>query len=102
MANTKMTKREMFEALKAKYDFDEVEVAFIDHEIDLLARKNSGEKKPTPTQVANEGIKDEILAILDKPMTVTEIAKALAEDYANQKVSALVRQLVSDNKVVRT
>lgn len=103
MANTKMTKKEMFAQIKENYALTESEVAFIDHEIELLSKKNSGEKKPTATQVANEGIKAEILVVLadGNGKTVTEIAKALGGEYANQKVSALVRQLVTDGKVVR-
>lgn len=72
-------------------------------------KKNaSGEKKPTATQKANVGIKDNILDVLaeSERMTVTEIVKALptvdGEPLSNQKVSALVRQLVLDGSVVRT
>ena len=62
MANTKkMTKREMFEQIKANYSLTNEEVAFIDHELELLAKKNSAEKKPTAVQVANEGIKQSIV-----------------------------------------
>lgn len=100
----KMTKREMFEAMLAKYDFNDAEKAFINHELELLAKKNAstGEHKPTATQKANEGVKDAIVEVLaDGAKTVTEIVKALEGDYTNQKVSALVRQLIADGKVER-
>lgn len=100
----KLTKREQFEALLAKYDFTEAEKEFINHEIDLLVKKNStgGERKPTATQKENVGIKASILEVLENgALTVTEITKALDGDYTNQKVSALVRQLVAEGSVTR-
>lgn len=73
------------------------------------AKKNaSGEKKPTATQKANVGIKENILNALAEVdrATITEIVKALptvdGEPLSNQKVSALVRQLVLDGAVIRT
>ncbi len=109
MATTKkMTKREKFEMLKAipAVADNALLVEFIDHEIELLTRKNSSDKKPTAQQVANEGTKDTILNILiengDK-MTVTEVQKSCAElsELSNQRMSALIRQLVLDGKVER-
>lgn len=107
MANTKkMTKREMFEQIKAKYDLNTEEVAFINHELELLAKKNSAEKKPTAVQVANEGIKEAIVNGMEqgKKYTITDIMKSIDEcaELSNQRVSALVRQLVTDGVVVRT
>lgn len=104
MAN-KMTKKEMFTMImKAVADKPEM-VDFIQHEIDLLDKKASN-KKATKTQEANVGIKDTILDVLacGKAMTVTEMQGANAElgTLSNQKVSALVRQLVEANKVVKT
>ena len=107
MANTKkMTKREMFEQIKANYSLTNEEVAFIDHELELLAKKNSAEKKPTAVQVANEGIKQAIVDGMEvgKKYTITDIMKSIDEcaELSNQRVSALVRQLVNDLVVVRT
>ena len=107
MANEKkMTKREMFEQIKANYPLTADEVAFIDHELELLARKNSAEKKPTAAQVANEGIKQVILRVLTENgglMTVTDVQKSCAElsDLSNQRISALLRQMRDDGKVER-
>ena len=107
MANTKkMTKREMFEQIKANYSLTNEEVAFIDHELELLAKKNSAEKKPTAVQVANEGIKQSIVDGMEvgKKYTITDIMKSSDEcaELSNQRVAALVRQLVTDGVVVRT
>ena len=101
----KMTKVEMFNAIKAVEGVSANEdfVAFIDHEIELLNKKASN-KKATKTQVENEGFKATILAVLtDVGATVTEIQgkdETLAS-LSNQRVSALLRQLKDDGKVVR-
>ena len=104
MAN-KITKKEMFTRIKAQVKDNAEMVAFIDHEIELLDKKASN-KKATKTQEANIGIKSTILAVLEgaKSMTVTEMQGASAElgELSNQKVSALVRQLVEAGKVVKT
>ncbi len=107
MANVKkMTKREMFEMIKANHNLSADEIAFIDHELELLAKKNSAEKKPTAVQVANEGIKADILAGMEvgKKYTITDLMKSVGAcaDLSNQRVSALVRQLVADGSVERT
>ncbi len=107
MANAKkMTKREMFEQIKANYSLTQAEVDFIDHELELLAKKNSGEKKPTATQTANVGIKSAILAGMEvgKKYTITDLMKSIPEiaELSNQRVSALVRQLIDSGEVERT
>ena len=104
MAN-KITKKEMFTMIKAQVKDNAEMVAFIDHEIELLDKKASN-KKATKTQEANVGIKSTILAVLEggKSMTITEMQGASVElgKLSNQKVSALVRQLVDAGDVVRT
>ena len=80
-------------------------VVFIEHEIELLARKNAGDKKPTANQVANDGYKDIIFAEMtanpDKLYTVTELIKNVdgLGDLTNQRVSALLRQMIEANGV---
>ena len=107
MSNAKkMTKREMFEMIKANHNLSADEIAFIDHELELLAKKNSAEKKPTAVQVANEGIKADILNGMEigKKYTITDLMKEIpaCAELSNQRVSALVRQLVNDVAVERT
>ena len=107
MSNAKkMTKREMYEMIKANHNLSADEIAFIDHELELLAKKNSAEKKPTAVQVANEGIKADILNGMEigKKYTITDLMKEIpaCAELSNQRVSALVRQLVNDRVVERT
>lgn len=109
MAEKKLTKRDYFNQLLAIEEVkgDEKLVGFINHELELLAKKNaSGEKKPTATQIANQGVKEVILNVLaenGEKMTISEMLKASAElgELSNQRVSALVRQLIADGKVDR-
>ena len=126
MANTntsktvKFTKNDRFTALSA-YLTDNPDVVFqspkgsitakemgdfIAHEMELLSKKNSSEKKPTATQTANEGIKTAIVEGMEQNRlyTITELIKEIPEcaDMTNQRVSALVRQLVDSGAVVRT
>ena len=100
------TKREYFSELKVIVADNADLVAFIDHELELLDKKNSAPKAPTQKQVENEHIKDFILAHLVKPMTVSEMLKDFLADYptelSNQRVSAILKQLVEDNAVIRT
>ena len=106
MTNKRMTKRDYFNNLLA---IDTVAanaelVNFIKHEMELLDRKNKSGKM-TKTQVENMALKENILTVLEKPMTITEIVKALAVneigDYTPQKISALMRQLVLDGIMER-
>lgn len=114
MANTntttrKPTKRDNFTALLklSEVKADPKLVEFITHEIDLLDRKNTVDKKPTATQVANEGIKADIKAFLDahkgEKYTVSALMKSVPAiaDASNQKVSSLVRQMVIDGLAER-
>ena len=106
MANTKkMTKRDYFNAILSKYPLTDAEKAFVEHELELLEKKNSSEKKPTAQQTANEGIKAAIVAGMtpNRLYTVTEIQKEIPEcaELSNQRVSALLRQMIG-NEIVRT
>ena len=81
-------------------------VAKIDNELALLAKKNSAEKKPTAQQTANEVVKTAILDGMERNRiyTVTEVIKEIPEcaELTNQRVSALLRQLKDEGKVIRT
>ena len=107
MANVKkMTKADYFRQIMANYNLTADEKAFVEHELELLAKKNSAEKKPTAVQVANEGIKADILEAMEsgKKYTITDLMKSVdaCADLSNQRVSALVRQLVTEGSVERT
>ena len=103
----KMTKREMFEQIKNNYNLTIDEMNFIDHEIELLTRKNRGEKKLTANQLQNEELKEVILNFLTsncfEKFTITELLKQNEKlaDFTNQKINALVKQLVEKGAVVR-
>lgn len=95
-----MTKREKFEMLAnlTEVKSNPMLMEFIEHEMELLAKKNTSEKKPTAKQTQNEVIKTNILSVLTdgKVMTVTDLLKNvpdLPEDMTNQRMSALLRQM---------
>ena len=69
-----------------------------------IAKKSSGERKMTATQKDNIGFKDAILEGLgDGKYTITDIMKSVdaVNGLSNQRVSALVRQMVADGLLVR-
>ena len=108
MTNKKVTKREKFEMLKALSEVkaNPMLTEFIEHELELLAKKNASEKKPTAQQMANEGLKQTIMDVLTENgglMTVTDVQKSCAElaELSNQRISALLRQLKDDKMVDR-
>ena len=100
----KMTKMDMFKALKDKYNLSVAEIEFIDHEIELLEKKNSN-RKPTKAQAENEVVKTAIIEgmVEGKAYTITDLIKSIPEisDFTNQRVSALVRQLKDNGLVTR-
>lgn len=97
----KLTKKDYFNELKGLVADRQDLVDFIDHEIELLSKKSS-RTAPTKTQVENETIKEKIVATLvelGRYATITEIQNANTElaDLSNQKISALLKQLVDTN-----
>ena len=108
----KMTKKEMFAQILNNHNLKADEIDFINHEIELLEKRNSkgGDKKPTAKQLENADLKTVILDFLadnpDDKFTITDIWKkipVLAEnpEMSNQRISAIVRQLVLENLVAR-
>lgn len=78
---------------------------FYKHELELLDRKNTVDKKPTKTQKENEAIKTVILESMeaDRLYSISEMLKEFpaCADMSNQKLSSLVRQMVTDKQVER-
>lgn len=112
MATNKITKTQRFEDLFALIHGEPVKYgttiedaeAFIAHEIELLAKKNSGERKETDVQKANrkyQALIAEYLALQDVGKTCTEISKEIPDlsDFNNQKIAALMRQMVEAGTV---
>ena len=104
----KKTKKEMFNFIKSKMsDYAEV-VAFVDHELELLERKNSAERKPTVNQLDNAKIKKIIVDRMEsgKGYTVTEIIKTILadtewHDLTCSRCTAIVTQLTEAGMLVR-
>ena len=91
---------------KTEFSKDEI-VAKLNEMIDGLDKKSTGEKKLTDQQVANLGYKSDILALLSDgkartaPEILNEVPTFEGTNMTNQRVSALLRQLILDNKVVK-
>lgn len=100
---------------KAAYVFDyDAMIAFLDAEIAALAKKNSGDKKQTEAQKANEKIKDAICEYLkglgvdkdNKPVgaTCTQVSKDVLSihcpiEATPQKASSMFKQLKTEGRV---
>ena len=106
----KMTKKEtinlLIDVLMGTKEVEDMQifVDFLVHERELLEKKSSNSGQ-TKTQKENETIKEKIvetLRELDRPVIITELQGANVElsNLSNQKISALLKQLV-DNGIVK-
>lgn len=110
MENTKkITKRDNFNKLLTIREVaeDTQLVEFINHELELLDRKSASHSTAkTANQKANEEIKTKIVDALVQlgKSTISELQAGNEEmaEYSNQKLSALLKQLVDSKQVVRT
>jgi hypothetical protein len=105
---TKFTKKVDFtaiiEILKADKSCEVIDsatadrlIARMEHEIELLAKKNSAERKPTKNQIANSALGEKILSVMedDTFYTISQILKSLDDETLNQsKISAVVRGML--------
>lgn len=109
----KVTKREYFAQLREVVADNPELVAFIDHEVELLNKKNSGNSQ-TKTQKENAVIAEmlvEELAKAGKPITITDLMNEseAIQNYVlengnrltNQKISAIFKQLGEANRIVK-
>lgn len=116
MTEKKITKRESFTEIKGILEElgHERLVKVMEHELDLLNRKNaSGEKGMTATQKINAELAEKVLAEMEKNRlyTVTELTKvcpsfaeyrdAEGNGISNQKASSIMSGLVKVGKVER-
>ena len=106
MADVKMTRVEMFNAIKAIPQVAENQemVDFIDKQIAQLAKRKSAESK---TQKENKALMEVVvdaMTVLDKPATATQIMKsdAYLSELSLPKVSALLKKLIENGRVERT
>lgn len=105
MAN-KITKREVINAMLAEEVIitNDTYKAYLEHELELLDKK-AANKKPSKTQEENVEIKAEIVSVLsEEKTTVSELMTKsdTLKGLSNQKISALLRQLVEEGKAVKT
>ena len=101
-----MTKKEMFNEIRAIVADNAEMVAFIDHEIELLEKKSSATRKPTKTQIENDGFKAEILAYLadaDAPKPVKELQREVESlsGLTNQRITHMLTDLVKGGSLVK-
>lgn len=105
MTNKKMTKKEMFALIREEVKGNAEMVAFIDHELELLEKKKGSANSKKVEELKPEF--DLILSVLaqcEKPVRVDEL-RALNSELgllSNQKVSARLRVLETEGKVVKT
>ncbi len=116
MANKKTKKDFYMEMVEIFQELGKGEyVDFCNHQIELLDKKSTGSKGLTKIQKENETIKDMILEELAKyqgenGITITELLKQSdvlsnyvtveGKNITNQKLSALMKKLVDDEKTV--
>ena len=105
MADVKMTRVEMFNAIKAipQVADNQEMVDFIDKQIAQLAKRKSAESK---TQKENKALMEVVvdaMEVLNKPATATQIMKSDASlsELSLPKVSALLKKLIEDGRVER-
>ena len=109
----RLTKKDYFEMIKGVCADRADIVDFCNHEIELLSRNNS-KSGATKTQKENEIVANmlvEELAKVGKPITITdlmntsEIVKGYTlengNNLTNQKISAIFKQLVENQKIVK-
>ena len=97
---TTMTNREFYNAIINSEVSDELK-AFASAEIDKLNARNDKRRNTlTKEQIANEGLKKDIVAFIGVgSKTASEIASAL--EISTQKVSALAKQLVDNGTLAK-
>ena len=96
--SNKLTKRDYFKMILEVVEGNEQLTEFVNHELELLDKKASS-KSMTSNQKENEQIKARIvqaLVELGRPVTITELQANNGEmaQYSNQKLSALIKQMV--------
>ena len=110
MAN-KITKFQKYEMLKAIPEVakNEMLMEFIEHEQELLVKKNSGggSGKSKAEKALDEANKERVYAALcdsTDPMTVTDIIRSHEDfkDFSTQKMSPILGWLIADGKVEKS
>lgn len=108
MATKKVTKNERYAqllAIEAVAQNAEL-VAFIEHEQELLARKNTnGERKLTAQQTENANLKEQIVNALTAygSQTIAQLTPRLTAEgeITHGRIVALLTQLRNENRIER-
>ena len=100
---TKLTKTMKYDMLLAieEVNSNPILVEFINHEKELIAKKNTTDRKPTKVQVANVELAKNILEVMNcgQIYTVSEILKNLNDSTLTQaKISAVIRPMLTVTK----
>ena len=102
----KPTKKQTFNEIISTYNLSEEHKSFLLHEIELLDKKNSADKKPSKEQVANATASANLLEWMEigKAYTIGDLIKncPVCEGLSNPKVTALLRPLKDNGSVERT
>ena len=108
VSTRKPTKKDMFNRLLNEYDLTPDLVEFVEHELDLLAKKNTtkdGAKRLTENQKGNIAIGEEIVSYMeiDHLYSVTELIKLVPScaELSVPKVSAIIRPLRESGVLVK-
>ena len=98
----KVTKKEQYAKIRAILAQDNANdelVAFIDHEVELLTKKNaSRSNKPTKSATATAELAEQVLKLMEREMryTATELVKATGNaEISNQRMTAALNVLVN-------
>ena len=107
----KMTKRDYFNRILSYAHEEDKE--FLEHELDLLDKKNAADRKPSAKLIAKRNADADLRAAIVTEMemgvkyTAADMVKALptlaaVEGMTAAKVSYLMRDLSADGSVVKT
>ena len=99
----KMTNVKALEVVLAMELTDEVREKIENIRNSYIKKSATKSDKPTKTQIENADFKQAILGGIDGKMTISEMIKGIdaLADLSNQRVSAIVRQMVADGTLVR-
>ena len=98
---------EDFETFSPEFSREEI-VEGIEARIEALNKKSTGSKKPTKTQIENEGIYANILALMSDGATrtnkaITDIYNSIySTDFSTNKIQAQVTKAVKGGALDRT
>lgn len=105
----RITKRDRFNELLTMIPADRADlIDFVNHELELLDKKNNAEKKPTKAQQEAAALADTVAEVMEnmtEALTVSDIQamdeRISAANFSNQKIAAIMRRLVAEGRAVK-